>query len=861
MRRRGLAPADHHRPRRGRRPRRHAGGEQLAAARPRPPGRVLGRAHGQGRPAVGQHRQGEGDHPPAHRRPRRGRARGHPPGRQRGGRAARREGPQEGPADRGPDGQARVPAGARVRTRPATRTNRRTRSRGGPPPACRRTRPRRPAPRRLARPRRPPRRPTGRRPPRRPRARPPPRLRPRPRPADGSSTTTTTTTPEEDGGRRASSPPSPATALRRCACKVGPVGFEGSSLSRAKAELDTTTGSWRWRSRIKGSEKGTANKLFNACYSRHRRVPHRSRLAIVLDGQVQSASRRSRARTWPTNRPSRSPATSASPRPRTWPSCSATAPCRSSSSRSAEQQVSPTLGEASLDAGLLAGLIGLVAVALYMLLYYRGLGLVVILGLGVWSALMYAVICCLSASRGPGPVAGRGDRHHRVGRYDGRLLRRVLRAAEGRGPSGQDRSAARPSGASSGPSARSSPPTSPSLIGAFLLWWLTVGAGARASPSSSACRWCSTSCVAYCFTRPLVALLGPQPVLHRAPALRRRPRPRARTTPVATVGGGGMTAHRADRRRPQKRSIFRRLYHGETDFDFVGRWKLWFGDLRRGHPRSACRARRPRRPQPRHRLHRRQRGRSRPTAQSVDRRRGRASSGLGFNDIKVQERRRRPPRPDRGTSTGTDAEREQSAAARSSTALAELTGTTEAEVEVGSERGRPVVGRGDLREGAPGPRGLPRSPIVDLHHAPVRVPDGAGHAGRPGPRHPGRDRRLRDPPAAGHAGHRRRDPHDPRLLDLRRHRRVRPRRREHAPAHRRRPHDLQRDGRPVAQPGAHAVAEHPDHRPPPDPLGAARRARSSSGPPRSRSSAWPCSSASCPGPTRRSSSPRRSSPC
>ena len=26
----------------------------------------------------------------------------------------------------------------------------------------------------------------------------------------------------------------------------------------------------------------------------------------------------------------------------------------------------------------------------------------------------------------------------------------------------------------------------------------------------------------------------------------------------------------------QKRSIFTRLYHGETDFDFIGRWKLWF---------------------------------------------------------------------------------------------------------------------------------------------------------------------------------------------------------------------------------------------------------------------------------------------
>ena len=45
------------------------------------------------------------------------------------------------------------------------------------------------------------------------------------------------------------------------------------------------------------------------------------------------------------------------------------------------QTVSATLGEDSLDAGLVAGVVGLGLVRLYMLLYYRALGLVVILGL------------------------------------------------------------------------------------------------------------------------------------------------------------------------------------------------------------------------------------------------------------------------------------------------------------------------------------------------------------------------------------------------------------------------------------------------------------------------------------------------
>ena len=45
------------------------------------------------------------------------------------------------------------------------------------------------------------------------------------------------------------------------------------------------------------------------------------------------------------------------------------------------QTVSPTLGEDSLRAGLAAGLVGLALVVLYMILYYRVLGLVVLVGL------------------------------------------------------------------------------------------------------------------------------------------------------------------------------------------------------------------------------------------------------------------------------------------------------------------------------------------------------------------------------------------------------------------------------------------------------------------------------------------------
>src|SRR3712207_2699557 len=44
------------------------------------------------------------------------------------------------------------------------------------------------------------------------------------------------------------------------------------------------------------------------------------------------------------------------------------------------RKISPTLGRDSLDAGLRAGALGLALVMLYMLLYYRALGLVVWVG-------------------------------------------------------------------------------------------------------------------------------------------------------------------------------------------------------------------------------------------------------------------------------------------------------------------------------------------------------------------------------------------------------------------------------------------------------------------------------------------------
>ncbi|MGH9083793.1 MAG: protein translocase subunit SecD, partial [Acidimicrobiales bacterium] len=63
--------------------------------------------------------------------------------------------------------------------------------------------------------------------------------------------------------------------------------------------------------------------------------------------------------------------------------------------RQTSQTVSPTLGHSALIAGLGAGLAGLLLVLLYTILYYRLLGIVVVSGLAVTAALLWAIISAL----------------------------------------------------------------------------------------------------------------------------------------------------------------------------------------------------------------------------------------------------------------------------------------------------------------------------------------------------------------------------------------------------------------------------------------------------------------------------------
>ena len=65
------------------------------------------------------------------------------------------------------------------------------------------------------------------------------------------------------------------------------------------------------------------------------------------------------------------------------------------------ETISASIGKDSLKAGELAGIGGLIVVMLYMIFYYRALGLVVLVGLGVGASILYSILTELGQSTHP----------------------------------------------------------------------------------------------------------------------------------------------------------------------------------------------------------------------------------------------------------------------------------------------------------------------------------------------------------------------------------------------------------------------------------------------------------------------------
>ncbi|HVL93825.1 MAG TPA: protein translocase subunit SecD [Acidimicrobiales bacterium] len=170
------------------------------------------------------------------------------------------------------------------------------------------------------------------------------------------------------------------------------------------------------------------------------------------------------------------------------------------------QTVSASLGNDSLRAGITAGIVGLALVLLYMVLYYRALGVVVLLGLSVWAALMWSIVSYLGASRGlalslagaVGIIISVGVTVDSYVVYFERLKDEVrsgktIRASVDRGFSRAFRTILAADTAS--------------FIGAGLLYWLTVGS-VRGFAFFLGLSTILDVVVAWFFTRPLVILLG-----------------------------------------------------------------------------------------------------------------------------------------------------------------------------------------------------------------------------------------------------------------------------------------------------------------------------------------------------------------
>jgi len=186
---------------------------------------------------------------------------------------------------------------------------------------------------------------------------------------------------------------------------VGPTMFTGTALSGADAQF--VNGTWQVEVTFKNNDEGLGefNKAAALCFAQDLQCPF-GRLAFVLDGAIESA-------------PSiRAPLFTEREvyitRDQGFPEVEAkdtalvldfgALPIAFADPADPQaglvRTVSATLGRDSLDAGLIAGMIGLLLVAAYMIWYYRLLGLAAMLSLCVSGSLLWIVVSWLSSTQG-----------------------------------------------------------------------------------------------------------------------------------------------------------------------------------------------------------------------------------------------------------------------------------------------------------------------------------------------------------------------------------------------------------------------------------------------------------------------------
>jgi preprotein translocase subunit SecD len=294
--------------------------------------------------------------------------------------------------------------------------------------------------------------------------------------------------------------------------RLGPTLATGTIVSSARAEIPQ--GQWLVSLTMKGGADGIDkfNEIAAQCNSRSETCPS-GQLAIVLDSVVQSA---------PTiQQPSyerdqiviEGSFTEGEAKDLALVLRYGALPVELE--RQSVQTVSASLGEDSLRAGIIAGLVGLALVALYMLVYYRTLGLVMILGVGVSAALLYAIVSWLGQTRGlaltlagvTGIIVSIGVTVDSYVVFFERLKDEVKAGRTLR--SSTDRAFKRAFRTILAADISS-------FIGAAVLWWLTVGS-VRGFAFFLGLSTVLDVIVAWFFTRPLVILLARNRVFTEMP--------------------------------------------------------------------------------------------------------------------------------------------------------------------------------------------------------------------------------------------------------------------------------------------------------------------------------------------------------
>ena len=214
---------------------------------------------------------------------------------------------------------------------------------------------------------------------------------------EGTTTTTvapgaTKTTPPEENDEKAQVvlPQVDDNGTVTARYVLGPAEVKGQAVSSARAEIEPTTSAWIVRFDL--TSEGTS--AWNAMA---RKVGQGGRIAIDLDGVVKSAPSL-QTTDFPGSGQITGDFSEREAKDLALVLRYGSLPVQLE--RQTVQTVSASLGKDSLRAGLGAGAVGLSLVILYMLLYYRALGLVVLLGLAVTGALMYSLVSLLGSTSG-----------------------------------------------------------------------------------------------------------------------------------------------------------------------------------------------------------------------------------------------------------------------------------------------------------------------------------------------------------------------------------------------------------------------------------------------------------------------------